>query len=685
MAEALILALREKHAKLQHAGSERGAKTTLGIILEGTRVSMVVPASPAYRPRRGRRVEREDEVVEVDGVGVRKEAVLKQLRGCDEIGSVVKVKFRRGQSEQVEEVTLVRACMEQVVELKELFLAMAELKANAERKSPDMNENIRLIAVVEKQLAKIDAVREDTENRLRSSEAHVSDLEASLRETTESLQEALRQAEDNYKQQLSMNAKLSEEIGRLKETSQEKLDLVKAENENLKHEIIQLQALVDQLSDGLQQRSELQDSFIHMQDQVCEAFQQIDDETSRIEDVLLQAEETFSLLSREVENLIEHAIDCRLQREEQLRRMTADFRDAKEKLRLAEVSIQNKEEETAKLQHTMVAQLQLNLGAWIEHLSITMMDVDLLLKETKASDSQAARTRLQAEQLMAELARERQARGEVERQLEESRSALERTRCEGDRKQQKLESELTLREEHAKQSQCALEEQQTAMRQLVAQHGIEMQRMERAMLECKNTTEEVEELQRLRGIERKEYNYLKAEYHRWFKELKKCKSDITNICSEINKLVEDTAKDKQWSDSVVQQQSNMSLKMKFLEKKIFNLEEEKKKRDAQRSYSDEVGVLKIALDASTEALEECHSEQKRRARSSLTVAVRVKHCSLQRVANLQVKSECELTASQYEWLTCCVAPRHKPEPVKVEQRVLVQTARATDVTWRGRG
>ena len=91
--KALIQSLRKQHGAATSAdvqvagdtaaGGAANTNTTVGIILDKTRIAFIVPGSAASKPREGGALMKGDEILAVDGVAVTDDDVVRRLRGAD--------------------------------------------------------------------------------------------------------------------------------------------------------------------------------------------------------------------------------------------------------------------------------------------------------------------------------------------------------------------------------------------------------------------------------------------------------------------------------------------------------------------------------------------------------------------------------------------------------------------------
>lgn len=169
--KALIASLRTQHAATNSTVDGKGvgcANSTVGIILDKTIVAFIVPGSAASKPREGTPLNPGDEIVMVDGERTSDTNIVKLLRGADIVGTSLRVVARRGGRERgdegaVVEAVLMREDLHKVTEAKDLFLAMAELKAASQRRDWEREAAQRLVDKVEQQFYRLDLVRDSTE------------------------------------------------------------------------------------------------------------------------------------------------------------------------------------------------------------------------------------------------------------------------------------------------------------------------------------------------------------------------------------------------------------------------------------------------------------------------------------------------------------------------------------------
>ena len=139
--EAMLTQLREKHQIKET--KVLPARSTVGIVLEGTVVNIVVPGSPSYlKNADSERIEPGDVILAIDGKEVTKKDIIPSLRGSDSPGSTVKITVLKkslsnpGEDREID-FTLTRADMRSVMNIKDLYLAIGELHTEMETLRPD--------------------------------------------------------------------------------------------------------------------------------------------------------------------------------------------------------------------------------------------------------------------------------------------------------------------------------------------------------------------------------------------------------------------------------------------------------------------------------------------------------------------------------------------------------------------
>ena len=139
--EAMLAQLREKHQVKETTALP--AKSTVGIVLDGTVVNIVVPGSPGCRTNgNGERIEPGDVIFAIDGHEVTKTDIIPNLRGNDSPGSSVKITVLKrnlsdpGQHRKID-FTLTRADMRSVMSIRDLYMAIGELHKEMDNPRPE--------------------------------------------------------------------------------------------------------------------------------------------------------------------------------------------------------------------------------------------------------------------------------------------------------------------------------------------------------------------------------------------------------------------------------------------------------------------------------------------------------------------------------------------------------------------
>ena len=183
--EQVLSGLRQKHE--MKTVQKLPARSTVGIVLEGTVVNIIVPGSPAfnvmvpgkpsYNPEHagaGRKIEAGDTITAIDGTSVDKENVISRLRGGDEPGSSVTVTVLKKGSDAELDFRLVRADMRTVMNLKDMYMAFAELHKDI------TTDRLRQKAdILEKCIQTMTSFFEQQEEH---AQGHIGDLESSVRD-----------------------------------------------------------------------------------------------------------------------------------------------------------------------------------------------------------------------------------------------------------------------------------------------------------------------------------------------------------------------------------------------------------------------------------------------------------------------------------------------------------------------
>jgi chromosome segregation ATPase len=108
--------------------SASGARTSVGLVLDGTKIASIVKGSPAAGDVR---IEANDCIMTVDGQKVDKNSVLNLLRGTDELGSLVRLKLRKhGTLKTTYEAVLRRTEMRRIRDVAALYQLTEEMTKN---------------------------------------------------------------------------------------------------------------------------------------------------------------------------------------------------------------------------------------------------------------------------------------------------------------------------------------------------------------------------------------------------------------------------------------------------------------------------------------------------------------------------------------------------------------------------
>jgi len=157
-------------------------RSTVGLVLSGVTVKMVVPGSPSSRDNNGNKLEPGDVVTHIDGEPVDKHSIVHLLRGNDVPGTEVTVTVHKhtGSSEMV--FRLKRADAHTVMATKNLYLALGDVHAELEKLEPrDPQEHDALQKKLELVELNIEAVTSFAHEEQANLQAHVSELEDALR------------------------------------------------------------------------------------------------------------------------------------------------------------------------------------------------------------------------------------------------------------------------------------------------------------------------------------------------------------------------------------------------------------------------------------------------------------------------------------------------------------------------
>ena len=185
--------LRDKHRHCDTAG-KRGARTTVGVILDKCTVAFVVPGSPATRPLEGAGLCKGDIITRIDGQPVDSKDIVTRLRGKDEPGAVVRVTLARSGGSSVDEVTMMRESLGKVTRTKDLYLSLAAARSAADRRDFSVSE--QLPSLLEKIETSVSAVEEGRDEGERALRGHIADLEATLDEQMTAANALVRKREE---------------------------------------------------------------------------------------------------------------------------------------------------------------------------------------------------------------------------------------------------------------------------------------------------------------------------------------------------------------------------------------------------------------------------------------------------------------------------------------------------------
>ena len=136
--DELLAQLRSKHV-VTESGKIAAVRSTVGLVLDGATVSMVVPGGPAYKAVNGKRIEKGDKVIGIDpdgSEGIRQAdeaSVIGLLRGADVVGSRLVVQVAKHSSGRIETFALQRADFRSVEYAKDLYLKLAALQTGTKR------------------------------------------------------------------------------------------------------------------------------------------------------------------------------------------------------------------------------------------------------------------------------------------------------------------------------------------------------------------------------------------------------------------------------------------------------------------------------------------------------------------------------------------------------------------------
>jgi len=150
-----------KRSSLQ-SGAMAGPNSTLGIVLNGTTIDFMIPGGPAHEEEV---LEPRDEILEVDGMAVDRSNVNLALKGCDEIGSMVRLGVRKAEDGKRVDVVLKRTSLTYIHHMQVYLELMDQLKSVCKR-NPDMADLVRRLASKVKEM---DSYNASSEHELRKS------------------------------------------------------------------------------------------------------------------------------------------------------------------------------------------------------------------------------------------------------------------------------------------------------------------------------------------------------------------------------------------------------------------------------------------------------------------------------------------------------------------------------------
>eukprot|EP00284_Hemiselmis_tepida_P007972 CAMPEP_0174918178 /NCGR_PEP_ID=MMETSP1355-20121228/2927_1 /TAXON_ID=464990 /ORGANISM="Hemiselmis tepida, Strain CCMP443" /LENGTH=337 /DNA_ID=CAMNT_0016163339 /DNA_START=1 /DNA_END=1011 /DNA_ORIENTATION=+ len=156
------------------------AKSTVGIVLEGTKINIIVPGSPSSKEVNGERIEPGDVVKAIDGKAVTTSDVITKLRGQDKPGTKVKLTLEKAGGKGTREMELTRADMRSVMNIKDLYMALGEL--NTVSREPTAEELQPIVEQVDACVSNVLGWMHLSHDSLTGSNA---DLEAAVRKLAE--------------------------------------------------------------------------------------------------------------------------------------------------------------------------------------------------------------------------------------------------------------------------------------------------------------------------------------------------------------------------------------------------------------------------------------------------------------------------------------------------------------------
>jgi hypothetical protein len=243
---APIDALRKKHAISDVGGKNSSVRSTVGIVFEATSVAMVVPGGPAFKPsKEGKRIEKGDTLKSIDGKDVTPSNLIPLLRGSDVVGSLVKIEVQKADSAVMATFNLSRSDIRAVEKMKDLYMKLAELQAEA--RAPRQEKVEAIARALESQIVVVTDWASLVEESLR---AHNDDLEKLVAEYMAKYTQAEEQGKGFELEAASARKELSaaqDEHDRAKEESEARAKSATALQAQLHGEIASLQSELDKL------------------------------------------------------------------------------------------------------------------------------------------------------------------------------------------------------------------------------------------------------------------------------------------------------------------------------------------------------------------------------------------------------------------------------------------------------
>ena len=260
---APVLELRSKWA-IPDNGKPPPVKSTVGLVLDNTAVSMVVPGGPAYKPVNGKQIEKTDIVIAIDPDGksglkpVAASTIIPLLRGPDKVGSMVTLQVTKSSTKETLEFAMKRADFRQVEKIKDVYMKLAELSSAAKAPKPDVIQKISkeletnvgalndwtsmvesllrdhvadLEDLVTANLQHIQALEQDAAEQVRKHAEELQKQRAAAEEERVRLEALLNSQkqdfEDQLKRQKELAAKLEDEYKQYKQSAEAQLAATK--------------------------------------------------------------------------------------------------------------------------------------------------------------------------------------------------------------------------------------------------------------------------------------------------------------------------------------------------------------------------------------------------------------------------------------------------------------------------